>query len=167
MSDDIFGVEYDVNEPEKMYVENPLTGEEVWEYSLDDDDKQVFVQKSYVEMLGPDSDVQRALDMQQSNSKIKGSIKAQRKGIGVENAFSAEKTYDEETDELTKVITDWHLVAFAGPNIGKKIPLECTPENIRKIMTNPKYSWLREDCLNFKAASKNFMKTGGKNLETT
>lgn len=119
-------------DPVEMFLEHPLTGE-----VMDGETDPVF-------MIVP-----------VENEKVKSAEREFRnkllKKMGSKNLGTAEEFDRQETEILMASIVDWKNVED-----GTEV-LTCTPQNKRKLLTNPELSWIRDQVKSFINTTQNFM----------
>lgn len=125
------------NEGAVMEIMNPVTGTPL----LDDSGKQMFI-KAY----GANSDVYRKHMNEAMNRRL---------GVKGKTKLTIEELEAEQLEVRIKVVTGWHIT------LGGK-PLECTPQNVRKIFSDKKFLWLYEQFVTWHDNEANFMKTSSK-----
>lgn len=118
-----------------MYVRHPGTGEPL----LDKDDAPVTIT-----LAGVDSDRFRDVVRSQTKRRLNGG-----------SAAGAPKP-DAEAEAIELLVKC--TLAWSGIGLGSDRELECTPENVRAIYSDPRVPWLRQQVDRFIADRANFLK---------
>lgn len=101
-----------------------------------------------ITLLGEDSKVYRKLQL----GKQQVALNRMAKGKGAID-LDAEKLSEDTIDDLVKI-----TVAWSGFEDDGKL-IECTPENVRAIYSDPYFSWIKEQAQEFKANRANFFRS--------
>jgi hypothetical protein len=130
------GLALSVDMPSRMPILHPKTLEPL----VDEEGREAFI-----ELYSRDSAKGRE---QARRNQIKRLASRQRKKSEI-----VEITEEEQTDMLVALTSSWHLVSLDG----KALKVDCTPDNVRDLYTEPAMAWLRDQVENFTWDRANFL----------
>jgi hypothetical protein len=87
---------------------------------------------TWIELASPEHESRKRIDLARTRK-----LRAEFAATGKMPASDPLEDHDDETDYLVAACLGWN-VARAGQ------PLDCTPANVRALLTDPKKQWIRQ-----------------------